>query len=207
MRKAARSAVPTELGRLIPLKILSSDALLPRRSRSGWRRWCRRRGCRRSSCRRGCRGSRCRRSRRLLKRCRRAALHWLTCCPASQEPPEDPQDDERADDRREEAAPVEDIGVADAEPEGEDHVANECTQETRSQGHAPRGRSAHFSEEVARHQHPRDNPRYKAEKNRTYHSNSPSIEGLHAIGHYPPPNFLMTATASAAFPAKQSAHF
>jgi hypothetical protein len=73
----------------------------------------------------------------------------------------------RADDGRKDATPIEDVGVADAEKDIEDHVSDKGTKKAHPERDCPRGRPAHVPKKVTGHQHPRDDPRHQAEKNRT----------------------------------------
>jgi hypothetical protein len=81
----------------------------------------------------------------------------------------DQQHEDRPDQGTEHAAPVEDVGVADAEADGEDEVADKGSDQPEHERGEPGQRPAHLPEGVARNEHPGHDPAEQAEKQRSDH--------------------------------------
>jgi hypothetical protein len=91
--------------------------------------------------------------------------------PAPQDPAGDDEHDEDADDRPDDASPVEDVRVADAEPDREDQIAQERSRKADEEGHTPGLRPAQVTERIPRHEHPSDDSGEKADDDRSDMSN------------------------------------
>ncbi|GGN58837.1 hypothetical protein GCM10010112_12980 [Actinoplanes lobatus] len=93
---------------------------------------------------------------------------WGAARPA-QQPAGDRSHDQGADDRAQDPAPVEDVVVADAQPEGEEDVPGQRTGQAEPDRDQPRRRSAHLAEGIARHEHSRDDAGDEAEQQSSDH--------------------------------------
>src|SRR5262245_55331992 len=106
--------------------------------------------------------------RRSARACRaRAAPHH---------PREDKQDDDRPDEGAQHAAPVEDVGVADAEPDREDEVTEQRAQQAEPERDQPGHRPAHVPEGVVRNEYPGHDSAEQAEQDCSDHDNPLGID-------------------------------
>jgi hypothetical protein len=80
-----------------------------------------------------------------------------------QYPRRDHQDDDRPDQGTEHAAPVEDVGVADAEAHREDELADEGSEQAEPDRNQPGHWPAHIPEDIARNEHAGHDPAEQAE--------------------------------------------